>query len=53
MSIEARVFNGAIIADLQPEAAAKLCESYQAKKLFCQVKKASEMTPAAFGGFWR
>lgn len=43
----------AIIADLQPEAAAKLCESYQAKKQFCQVKKAQEMTPAAFGGFWR
>ena len=43
----------AIIADLQPEAAAKLCETYQAKKQFCQVKKAQEMTPAAFGGFWR
>ena len=43
----------AIIADLQPEAAHKLCDAYQAKKQFCQVKKAQEMTPAAFGGFWR
>jgi D-alanyl-D-alanine carboxypeptidase len=42
----------AIIADLEPAAAEKLCADYQAKKLFCQVKKAGEMAPP-FGGFWR
>ncbi len=42
----------AIIADLEPGAAEKLCADYQAKKLFCQVKKAGEMV-APFGGFWR
>ena len=42
----------AIIADLEPGVAEKLCADYQAKKLFCQVKKASEMVPP-FGGFWR
>jgi D-alanyl-D-alanine carboxypeptidase len=42
----------AIIADLEPGAAERLCADYQAKKLFCQVKKAGEMV-APFGGFWR
>ncbi len=42
----------AIIADLEPGVAEKLCADYQAKKLFCQVKKAGEMV-APFGGFWR
>jgi D-alanyl-D-alanine carboxypeptidase len=42
----------AVIADLQPEAAARLCASYQSKKLFCDVKKSQEIV-APFGIFWR
>ena len=42
----------AIIADLEPAAAQKLCADYQARKLFCQVKKPEEIVPP-FGAFWR
>ena len=42
----------AIIADLEPAAALKLCADYQARKLFCQVKKPEEIVPP-FGAFWR
>ena len=42
----------AIIADLEPAAAQKLCVDYQARKLFCQVKKPEEFVPP-FGVFWR
>jgi D-alanyl-D-alanine carboxypeptidase len=42
----------AIIADLEPVAAQKLCADYQARKLFCQVKKPEEFVPP-FGVFWR
>jgi D-alanyl-D-alanine carboxypeptidase len=42
----------AIIADLEPAAAEKLCADYQSRKLFCQVKKAQEIAPP-FAGFWR
>ena len=35
----------AIIADLEPAAAQKLCADYQARKLFCEVKKPQEFTP--------
>ena len=42
----------AIIADLEPAAAQKLCADYQARKLFCQVKKPEEIVPP-FGIFWR
>jgi D-alanyl-D-alanine carboxypeptidase len=42
----------AIIADLEPAAAQKLCADYQARKLFCQVKKPEEFVPP-FGVFWR
>jgi D-alanyl-D-alanine carboxypeptidase len=42
----------AIIADLEPAAAQKLCADYQARKLFCQVKKPEEVAPP-FSGFWR
>ena len=42
----------AIIADLQPEAAQKLCAEYQARKSFCVVKKSSDIA-APFSGFWR
>jgi D-alanyl-D-alanine carboxypeptidase len=42
----------AIIADLEPAAAQKLCADYQARKLFCQVKKPEEVVPP-FGAFWR
>ncbi len=42
----------AVIADLDPGVAEKLCADYQARKLFCQVKKSTDMT-APFSGFWR
>jgi hypothetical protein len=42
----------AIIADLEPGAADKLCEAYRAKKMFCEVKKPQEIV-APFGVFWR
>jgi D-alanyl-D-alanine carboxypeptidase len=42
----------AIIADLQPEAAQRLCADYQARKSFCVVKKPSEFA-APYSGFWR
>ncbi len=42
----------AIIADLEPDAAQKLCADYRARKLFCEVKKPAEITPP-FGVFWR
>ncbi|MBS0521962.1 MAG: D-alanyl-D-alanine carboxypeptidase, partial [Proteobacteria bacterium] len=41
----------AVIADLEPEAAQKLCDWYRAKKQFCQVKKAQDLRPP-FSGFW-
>ena len=42
----------AIIADLEPATAQALCADYQARKLFCQVKKPEEIVPP-FGLFWR
>ena len=42
----------AIIADLEPDAAQKLCADYRARKLFCEVKKPAEITPP-FSVFWR
>lgn len=42
----------AVIADLEPGVAEKLCADYQGRKLFCQVKKSTDMT-APFSGFWR
>jgi D-alanyl-D-alanine carboxypeptidase len=42
----------AIIADLEPATAQALCADYQARKLFCQVKKPQEIA-APFSGFWR
>jgi D-alanyl-D-alanine carboxypeptidase len=42
----------AIIADLEPAAAQKLCAQYKAKKAFCEVKKPADFA-APFGGFWR
>jgi len=42
----------AIIADLEPAAAQKLCADYQARKSFCVVKKPSDFA-APYGGFWR
>jgi D-alanyl-D-alanine carboxypeptidase len=42
----------AIIADLEPAAAQKLCADYGQRKLFCQVKKPEEFVPP-FGVFWR
>ena len=42
----------AIIADLEPEAAQKLCADYKARKLFCEAKKPAEIA-APFGIFWR
>ena len=42
----------AIIADLEPGAAQKLCDDYKARKLFCEVKKPTDFAPP-FSGFWR
>jgi D-alanyl-D-alanine carboxypeptidase len=42
----------AIIADLTPDAAQKLCATYRAKKLFCEVKKPADFSPP-FSVFWR
>lgn len=42
----------AIIADLEPGAAQRLCADYQARKSFCVVKKPSDFV-APFSGFWR
>lgn len=42
----------AIIADLEPQAAQRLCADYQSRKRFCQVRKPGEIT-APFSGFWR
>jgi D-alanyl-D-alanine carboxypeptidase len=35
----------AVIADLESDAAQKLCADYRARKLFCEVKKAAEIAP--------
>jgi len=37
------VRQAAIIADLEPAAADKLCTAYKAKKMFCEVKKPTEI----------
>ena len=42
----------AIIADLEPDAAQKLCAYYRSKKLFCEIRKPHDFT-APFSGFWR
>ena len=42
----------AIIADLEPDAAQKLCADYKARKQFCEVRKPSDFG-APFSGFWR
>ena len=42
----------AIIADLEPDAAQKLCAAYKARKLFCEVRKPKDFA-APFSGFWR
>lgn len=42
----------AIIADLEPATAQKLCAEYQAQKSFCIVKKPSDFA-APYSGFWR
>src|SRR3954464_10625947 len=42
----------AIIADLEPDAAQKLCAHYRSKKLFCEIRKPQDFA-APFSGFWR
>ncbi|WIM11572.1 D-alanyl-D-alanine carboxypeptidase family protein [Enhydrobacter sp.] len=42
----------AIIADLQPGIAQRLCADYHARKQFCEVKKPQDFE-APFRGFWR
>jgi D-alanyl-D-alanine carboxypeptidase len=42
----------AIIADLEPAAAQRLCADYQSRKQFCQVRKPTDFV-APFSGFWR
>ena len=43
----------AIIADLQPEGAQKLCANYRARNMFCEVKTARDFSGPTFGNFWR
>ncbi|CAN5877773.1 hypothetical protein BH11PSE3_BH11PSE3_16030 [soil metagenome] len=52
VSVNKATRQAAIIADLEPAAAQRLCADYQARKLFCQVKKPEEIVPP-FGIFWR
>jgi len=42
----------AIIADLEPGVAERLCASYRARKQFCEVKKPQDFV-APFTAFWR
>jgi D-alanyl-D-alanine carboxypeptidase len=42
----------AIIADLEPAAAQKLCADYKARKMFCEIRKPTDFA-APFSGFWR
>ena len=42
----------AILADMVPADAQKLCADYQARKLFCEVHKPQDVV-APFSGFWR
>ncbi len=42
----------AIIADLEPAVAQKLCARYRAKNQFCEIKKPQDFV-APFAGFWR
>ena len=41
-----------IIADVQPEVAQKLCDSYRTQKKVCEVRKAKDIVPP-FSDFWR
>jgi len=43
LSVNKAVRQAAIIADLEPAAAEKLCAAYKAKKMFCEVKKPQEI----------
>jgi D-alanyl-D-alanine carboxypeptidase len=52
LSANKAVRQAAIIADLEPAAAEKLCAAYKAKKMFCEVKKPAEIVQP-FSGFWR
>lgn len=52
VTVEKATRQAAIIADLEPEAAQKLCDDYGRRKLFCQVKKPQDFA-APFGAFWR
>jgi D-alanyl-D-alanine carboxypeptidase len=52
LSANKSVRQAAIIADLEPSAAEKLCSAYKARKMFCEVKKPSEVVQP-FSGFLR
>ena len=52
VSANKTIRQAAIIADLEPAAAEKLCVHYRARKLFCEVKKPQDFVPP-FAGFWR
>ena len=43
VSVNKAVRQAAIIADLEPAAAEKLCTAYRARKMFCEVKKPQEI----------
>jgi D-alanyl-D-alanine carboxypeptidase len=52
LSMNKAVRQAAIIADLEPAAAEKLCATYKARKMFCEIKKPQEIVQP-FSGFMR
>jgi D-alanyl-D-alanine carboxypeptidase len=52
LNVNKAVRQAAIIADLEPAAAEKLCAAYKARKMFCEVKKPQEIVQP-FAGFRR
>jgi hypothetical protein len=52
VTVDKKTRQAAIIADLQPEVAQRLCADYRARKQFCEVKKPQDFQ-SPFRGFWR
>jgi D-alanyl-D-alanine carboxypeptidase len=52
VSANKAIRQAAIIADLEPDAAQKLCAKYRSRQQFCEVRKPQDIV-APFAGFWR
>jgi len=52
VTVEKSTRQAAILADMESDAAQKLCADYRARGLFCQVRKPQDFS-APFGAFWR